>query len=76
MTNPDKSQLYYKLRAELDLLDEELLPVEGRMLKPSQCYYLETDPPHVLFNTNCPDALREKIETILLKYLPPDEISS
>jgi hypothetical protein len=73
MAHPDSSKLYDKIRAELDLLDDELLPMEGKFLKPSQCYYLDADPPYVLFNSDCPEAWREKIEIILLKYLPPDE---
>jgi len=58
------------IRAELDHLDEEMVRVDNRMLKPSQCYRIELDPVHVLFNTNCPDALRSKVQSILSKYIP------
>lgn len=65
-----------QLRSALLDLDRELIDVDGIKLKPSQCYRLETDPAHVLFNTNCPQALKEKIQALLLKYLPHDEGST
>ena len=61
------------IRAELSLLDNDLVEVDGNQLKPSQCYRFELDPLHVLFNTNCPDHLREKVESILFKYVSADE---
>jgi len=61
------------IRAELDHLDEEMVRVDNRLLKPSQCYRVELDPVHVLFNTNCPDALRTKVQSILSKYIPGAE---
>lgn len=65
-----------KLRSALLDLDSDLVDVDGIKLKPSQCYRLETDPAHVLFNTNCPQALKEKIQALLIKYLPHDEGST
>lgn len=65
-----------KLRAELGELDRELVQVDGSMLKPSQCYRLGVDPPHVLFNTNCPDDLKKRIQAILIKYMPNAEGSA
>lgn len=65
-----------QLRSALLDLDSDLVDVDGIKLKPSQCYRLETDPAHVLFNTNCPQALKEKIQTLLIKYLPHDEGST
>ncbi len=61
---------------ELKGLDKELVEIGGLHLKPSQCYHFETDPVHILFNTNCPDDLRQKIQDILTKYLPGDESSA
>ena len=58
------------IRAELNHLDDEMVRVDDRMLKPSQCYRIELDPVHVLFNTNCPEALRCKVQSILSKYIP------
>jgi hypothetical protein len=54
---------------ELNELDKELIELDGNRLKPSQCYHVETNPVHILFNTNCPDALKQKVQTILAKHL-------
>jgi hypothetical protein len=62
-----------KVRAELNELDNELVEIEGGPLKPSQCYRVGINPLHVLFNTNCPDSLKKRVEAILSKYISPDE---
>ncbi|MET0464805.1 MAG: hypothetical protein ABW007_16705 [Chitinophagaceae bacterium] len=62
-----------QLKVELDDLDREYVDVDGIKLKPSQCYRLETDPAHVLFNTNCPGQLKDRIQALLQKYMPGDE---
>lgn len=56
------------LLQELKKLDTQLVQVNNEWLKPSQCYYYETDPAHILFNTNCPDELKSRIESLLAKY--------
>lgn len=56
------------LLEELDSLDQEMIEVDGRVMKPSQCYHLGVDPVHVLFNENCPVELKEKVNTILRRY--------
>lgn len=61
---------------ELEALDKEWIPVDGVMLKPSQCYRFETDPLHLMFNTNCPDELKQKVEAILHKHVPSHESGS
>ena len=61
---------------ELDELDKELIDIDGGHLKPSQCYRFETDPVHMLFNTNCPDSLKQRVEAILSKHLPDYESST
>ena len=61
---------------ELKELDNELIEIDGGHLKPSQCYRFETDPVHMLFNTNCPDTLKQKVEAILAKHLPDYESST
>jgi hypothetical protein len=61
-----------RVKSELGELDREFVEVAGKRLKPSQCYRFETNPLHVLFNTNCPDSLKERVETILFKYLPDE----
>jgi len=65
-----------KMKAELGELDRHFVEVEGKRLKPSQCYRLETDPAHILFNTNCPEGLKQQIQFILNKYIPADENGS
>ena len=59
-----------KIRDALAELDKELVEAEGVLLRPSQCYYFSDDPFHVLFNTNCPDDLKKKIESILSFHMP------
>ncbi len=59
-----------QLREDLDELNREWMNIEGSNLSAVQCYHLETNPPHFLFNSNCPDALRQKLEFILHKYFP------
>ncbi|MBC7947285.1 MAG: hypothetical protein H7Y42_05355 [Chitinophagaceae bacterium] len=66
-------EILERVKAELDLLDKELVDIEGNRLKPSQCYHFGVSPLHVLFNTNCPDSLKEKVQAILSKYIPSDE---
>ena len=58
-----------KLMTELKALDQGSVEVSGKQLKPSQCYYYDVSPPYVLFNTNCPDSLRSRVQQILGKYL-------
>ena len=72
MELPSKDNLY-KLLTELDQINEEMVEVDGRLLKAGQCYRYEISPPHILFNTDCPESLKQKISSILTKYLPPDE---
>lgn len=54
-----------RLQDELAALDDVPVEVDGKLLKPSQCYHLEMEPRHILFNTNCPDSLREMIMNIV-----------
>ena len=68
MSQPD-IDLVEKVKAELEELDHDLIDVNGKQLKPSQCYRFEVNPVHVMYNTNCPDSLRHRVEEILSKYL-------
>ena len=63
------------LRDDLDLLNKEWRDIEGNPLSANQCYHFETDPPHFLFNMNCPDGLRQKLNGLLLKHFP-EQVSS
>jgi hypothetical protein len=67
------SEILEKVKAELGELDRSLVEIDGIKLKPSQCYRFDVDPAHVLFNTNCPDELRRKVQSILSKYIKADE---
>jgi len=62
-----------KLRHELEDLDKEYVEIEGIKLKPSQCFRITNSSLRVIYNTNCPDSLKEKIESILVKYNGEDE---
>ena len=73
MTEPLLPHIMEKIRNELLQLDTDLVDVDGKQLKPSQCYRFETDPLHVMFNTNCPDKLRDRVEEILAKYTSDHE---
>ena len=62
-----------RLQRELDLLEQEQVQLDGMPLKASQCYKVALDPLHVMFNTNCPDHLRARVQSILSKYIPGAE---
>ncbi|RYF87262.1 MAG: hypothetical protein EOO00_12580 [Chitinophagaceae bacterium] len=62
--------MLHRLQTDLDDLDREWIEVNGKKMKPSQCYRLETSPVHVLYNTNCPEALQKRINQLLKKYFP------
>jgi hypothetical protein len=59
---------FTEIQQELEELEKEKVTVAGKLVKPSQCYHLGIDPPHILFNTNCPDTLKERITSILSRY--------
>jgi hypothetical protein len=63
------------IQQELASLDNDLIEINGQQLRASQCYHFETDPLHLLFNTNCPAQLREKLNGIVAKYIPGYESS-
>ena len=58
------------LEQELSALDKDLVQVDGTLLKPSQCFHFERDPVHLLFNTNCPDSLKQKVISLVEKHIP------
>jgi hypothetical protein len=59
-----------ELREDLDRLNREWMDIDDSKLSANQCYHLETDPPHFLFNLNCPETLQQKLKDILRKYFP------
>ncbi len=62
-----------KLVEELKELDHHLMLVDGKMIKPSQCFRYETDPLHYMFNTNCPEELKQKVQAIFKTHVPTYE---
>jgi len=65
-----------QLLEELKLLDSQAVEIDGNSLKPSQCYHWESDPAHLLYNTNCPQDLKQKLQAIIAKYVTPNEGSA
>jgi hypothetical protein len=63
------SKRFNEIQQELEDLEKEKVEVEGKLISPGKCYHLGIDPPHILFNTNCPDKLKERITAILSKYV-------
>ena len=61
------------IEQDLAQLDETPVLLDGKLIKPSQCYKFSGNPLHVLYNTNCPDDLMGKIEAIMLKHKPANE---
>jgi hypothetical protein len=59
---------YEQFQQELEALDKDTIEVDGKQLKPSQCYHIGIDPTHILFNTNCPATLKDRINAILERY--------
>jgi hypothetical protein len=65
----NSKEIIEKVKEELHQLDQFFVEVNGKQLKPSQCYHFEAEPMHVMYNTNCPDALRARVQEILSKHL-------
>lgn len=65
--------LLEKVKFELGQLDRHVVEIDGKIFKPSQCYRFNADPAHLLYNTNCPDGLRQKVQAILSKYIVTNE---
>jgi len=61
------------IQQALNELEHEPVLLNGKLVRPSQCYRFSTNPPYVLYNTNCPEHLMERIEAILLKYKNANE---
>ena len=57
-----------ELRYELESLDREYVEVRGIKLRPSQCFRITNKNFQVIFNSNCPGSLKEKVRSILAKY--------
>ena len=55
-----------KILQELDALNDQWQDAD-------RCYHFQTDPPHVLFNLNCPEELEIRVRDILSRYAVHDE---
>jgi hypothetical protein len=64
------------LLEELKSLDSQAINVDGNAMKPSQCYHWEAEPAHLLYNTNCPPDLKQKLQAIIAKYVDTNESRS
>lgn len=63
------------IQKELSELDNKEVEVDtGVFLKPSQCYHLTFNPFNLLFNTNCPEYIKKKVEDIFRKYLETNQV--
>ena len=62
-----------KIMAELDELNKTPLEIDGRIFNPAACYQFSIHPPHFLYDTDCPDSLKEKIKAIISKYIIENE---
>jgi len=59
-----------KIKEELTQFDQEMVEIDGMSMKAGNCFHFSTDPVHLLFNTNCPEALKERVINIVRKYHP------
>lgn len=64
------------IKEELKKLDESNVVVDGKNIKPCNCYYFDSNPLHVLYNINCPESLKREIERIIKTYIPDVESST
>jgi hypothetical protein len=62
--------------AVLDKIKDELNALNDVWKDADQCYHFETNPPHVLFNLNCPDELQARVRNILSRYTNIHESNS
>lgn len=65
-----------QIKKDLEKLNETDMVIDGRKVKPCTCYYFDTDPLHVLYNTNCPEMLKNEIERIIKTHIPDAEDST
>jgi hypothetical protein len=58
------------IKAELDELDNYRIDVHGKRFIASQCYRFFVNPVVVLFNSNCPESIKQKVQSIVSRYIP------
>ncbi len=68
MQYENKNNTMDQVMIELKELDKLCFEVDGIKMKPSHCYHYSFNPFHILFNTNCPEAVRKKVIAVFNKY--------
>lgn len=56
------------IKEAMEELGKQSFIIDGKPLEACQCYYYSLNPPHVLFNDNCPELLKENIRSIFNYY--------
>jgi len=56
------------IKAAMEELGQQTITVDGAKVEACNCYYFSLNPPHVLFNDNCPEVLKEEIRSIFKYY--------
>jgi len=56
------------IKKAMDDLGQQVLIIDGIPMEACKCYYYSLNPPHVLFNDNCPELLKENILSIFSYY--------
>ncbi len=52
------------VKAAMEELGNRTIIINGVETNACSCYYYSLNPPHVLFNDNCPEMLKEEIRSI------------
>lgn len=56
------------IKGAMEALGNNTVVVDGVVTQACKCYYFSLNPPHVLFNDNCPETLKETIRSIFSYY--------
>ena len=56
------------IKGAMEALGNNTITVDGVETQANRCYYFSLNPPHVLFNDNCPESLKESILSIFSYY--------
>ena len=67
--SPKTMSLYFR---NVDLIRQELDALNDQWKDADKCYHFQTDPPHVLFNLNCPEVLESRVRDILSRHTNPE----
>lgn len=56
------------LKHAMEQLGNQTVTIDGVEVEACKCYYFSLNPPHVLFNDNCPELLKQDIQAIFNYY--------